>query len=357
MRSESVLDYFVKPDSPIREAIKRIDQGAQGIALVTDDEMRLIGTVTDGDIRRAILAGKDLETPVSELLAERVNSPYPKPVTAPIGTEPSELLRLMKEHIVQQVPIIDNDGIMVDLVSMEDLLPGRDLPVQAVIMAGGYGMRLRPLTEDLPKPMLPLGDRPIMERIIEQLRDTGINRVSVTTNYLGEKIKTHFGSGQDFGVEINYVEEDRPLGTAGSLGLMDAPDEPLLVINGDILTRVDFRSMLTYHQKYQADLTVAVRQYGVSVPFGVVEGDGPYVKRLREKPRYSFFVNAGIYLLDPLVHSYIEGNQELDMTDLINILLEDDRTVINFPVMEYWLDIGQPPDYQQAQEDVKNGRI
>ncbi len=349
--------FCIPADSVVRDAINALNFNQRGIVLIVDDQMHLVGTITDGDIRRAMLAEKNLDTPISELLAQRVDSPYPKPVTAQKGTESSEILRMMKELVVQQIPIIDKDDRIIDLVSMEELLPGGDLPVQAVIMAGGFGTRLRPLTEDLPKPMLPLGDRPIMERIIEQLRQTGINRVSVTTNYLGEKIKTHFGDGSEFGVDINYVDEDKPLGTAGSLGLMESPDEPLLVINGDILTRVDFRSMLNYHQKYNADLTVAVRQYDISVPYGVIEGDGPYVRRLREKPRYSFFVNAGIYLLDPPVHAYIKGDKKLDMTDLINILLQDERTVINFPVMEYWLDIGQPPDYQQAQEDFKNGRI
>ena len=158
------------------------------------------------------------------------------------------------------------------------------MPLQAVVMAGGQGLRLRPLTEDIPKPMLPVGERPLLEHIVGQLRESGIRRVNVTTHYKPEKIKDHFGDGQEFGVEMSYVSEGRPLGTAGALGLMDRPQEPVLVMNGDILTQVDFRSMLAYHQEHAADMTVAVRQYDLEVPYGVVESNGVYVQRLQEKP-------------------------------------------------------------------------
>ena len=334
-----------------------LNQNERGIVLVTDDERRLLGTITDGDIRRAILAGSGLDTQVRDLLTKKPESLYPEPITAPVGANPDELLRLMRKYVVQQIPIVNQDDRVVDLVTMEDLLTDDSLPLQAVIMAGGFGTRLRPLTEDLPKPMLPIGDQPVMELMLERLGRAGIKRVNITTHYLPEKIREHFGDGQLFGVELKYVNEERPLGTAGAIGLMEPADTPLLVINGDILTKVDFKAMLKYHRKHKADLTVGVRQYDLEVPYGVLECEGPYVRGLKEKPKYHFLVNAGIYLLAPSVYQYIPAGERFDMTDLIERLLEDERLVASFPIVEYWLDIGEPSDYQQAQEDLRNGKV
>jgi NDP-sugar pyrophosphorylase family protein len=231
------------------------------------------------------------------------------------------------------------------------------LPLQAVIMAGGYGMRMRPLTEELPKTMLPVGDRPLMELIISQLRRTGIRRVNIATHYLSDKIKDHFGDGQDFGIELSYVTEDRPLGTAGALGLLEPTENPLLIINGDILTRVNFKAMLDFHRENKAALTVAVRKYDMNVPYGVIESEGALVRALVEKPLLNFLVNAGIYLLEPAVHRYIPNNRHLNMTDLIQRLIDDGQAVASFPIMEYWLDIGNDVDYAQAQKDMKNGGL
>jgi len=357
MMVADLSDLSIAPDSSIRQAMACIGRNEKGIVLITDEERRLLGTITDGDVRRAMLAGQSLDAPIGELLTCKVNSPYPEPVTAPIGTERSALLGLMREHVVRHVPLLDNDGRVVGLVTLDELLPDQVLPLQAVIMAGGFGTRLRPLTEDLPKPMLPVGDRPLMELIIEQLHHAGIRRVNITTHYMSEKIVEHFGDGCDFGVELDYVTEEQPLGTAGALGLMKVPDEPLLVINGDILTRMDFRAMLDYHREQDADLTVGVRKYDLQVPYGVIECEGPRVRQVREKPLLRFFVNAGIYLLEPSVHHYIPTGCHFDMTDLIQRLLEEKRPVVSFPIVEYWLDIGRSVDYEQAQEDLRNGKF
>ena len=350
-----VIDLLVTPKSSIREVMACIDRNAKGIALVVDERRHLIDTVTDGDIRRAILAGMDLEKPVSELLARKAGSPYAKPVTAPVGTEQATLLQLMRERSVRHIPLLDDVGRVVDLVTLDELLPDQVLPVQAVIMAGGFGKRLRPFTEETPKPMLSVGGRPLMERIIGQLREAGIKQINVTTHYKPETIVSYFGDGNKFGVKLNYVNEDQPLGTAGALGLMEKPDNPLLVINGDILTQMNFRAMLAYHQEHKADLTVAVRKYDLRVPYGVIDNDGPFVRKLVEKPSLSLFVNAGIYLLEPSVYHYVPKGQHFDMTDLIQRLLQEKRPVASFPIVEYWLDIGQPADYDQAQEDIQNG--
>jgi dTDP-glucose pyrophosphorylase/CBS domain-containing protein len=347
----------VGPESPIREAMACIDRNEKGIVLVVDEQGRLLGTITDGDVRRAMLAEPNLDAPVSSILARKAGSSYSEPVTAPEDTEKTELVKLMKEHSVRQIPLLDRQGRVAGLVTIDELTPLQGLALQAVIMAGGPGMRLRPLTEEVPKPMLPVGDRPLMERMIEQLRGAGVRRVNITTHYKGEKILNYFGDGGQFGVDLSYVTEDEPLGTAGSLGLMARPTEPVLVINGDILTRVNFRALLDYHREHRADLTVAVRKYELQVPYGVVECKGHSVCRVKEKPSFSFFVNAGIYLLEPMVYDHIPSGRRFDMTDLIEVLIQQSRNVVSFPIVEYWLDIGRHSDYLQAQEDIKNGRV
>jgi dTDP-glucose pyrophosphorylase/CBS domain-containing protein len=348
----------VLPTGTLRDAITCIDSNQRGIALVVDQDRRLLGTVTDGDIRRAMLAGRNLEFPIIDILARKAEtSPYPRPVTAPVGTDSAVLLEMMHTMVIRQIPLLDESGRVGGLVTMSDLLPEQMLPLEAVIMAGGRGTRLLPLTEHTPKPMLPLGGKPIMELIINQLREAGIHRVNVTTHYESEKIRSHFGDGQNFGVDLKYVEEERPLGTAGALGLMAVPTAPLLVINGDILTQVDFRAMLEFHREHRADLTLGVRRYDIQVPYGVVECEDMLVRNLTEKPSLSFFVNAGIYLLEPSVHKHIPNGQSFNMTDLIQRLLEEGCPVVSFPIREYWLDIGRLSDYELAQEYVKGGEL
>ncbi|MBP7688161.1 MAG: nucleotidyltransferase family protein [Thermoflexales bacterium] len=347
---------LILPDTSIGQAIARIDRNHRGIVLVVRPDQQLLGTITDGDVRRAMLAGLKLDTPVSALLTVKAATKL-KPVTALAGTPADALLALMRQHSVRQIPLLNESGQVVDLVTLDELLPRQDLLLQAVIMAGGQGTRLRPLTEDLPKPMLPVGGRPLMERIVQQLQQAGIRRVNVTTHYKPEKIIEYFGDGHAFGVDLNYVNEDRPLGTGGALGLMPQPTEPVLVINGDILTQVDFRAMLDFHQENKADLTIAVRRYEVPVPYGVIECDGPLVQHLREKPQVSLLVNAGIYLLEPTVFQFIPQGQHFNMTDLIQWLLDAQRIVASFPVHEYWLDIGQHADYAQAQSDSESGKV
>lgn len=355
--NKNIADISVRPNQTLREIIYVIDKNAKGIALVVDDRGHLLGTISDGDVRRAILAELDLNTTANTLLIRKVDSLYPKPITAHIGSGREEVLALIRQHALLQIPILDDDGCVVELMALKDLVSFDELPLRAVIMAGGLGARLRPLTDDLPKPMLPLGGKPIMERIIGQLQQVGIRHINVATHYMSEKIIEYFGNGDAFGVELSYVNEEYPLGTGGALGLMPIPQEPVLVINGDILTHVNFRAMHLFHQEHKADLTIAVRRYEVSVPYGVIECEGEHVKSLQEKPQVGFLVNAGIYLLEPSVYQYIPRKTKFNMTDLIQLLLDDKRTVVSFPVHEYWLDIGQHADYTQAQNDVKNGRL
>jgi dTDP-glucose pyrophosphorylase len=334
-----------------------IDRFCRGVALVLDADRRLLGTITDGDLRRAILENLDLQTPVSDLLARKATSSFRVPVTAPLGTPPDQLLLLMQAHSVRQLPLLDGQARVAALVTMEELVPDSGLPLQAMIMAGGLGTRLRPLTDDTPKSMLPVGGRPLLEHIVEQLRQAGIRQVNVATHFKPEKITEHFGDGQSFGIDINYLNENQPLGTAGALSLLPAQKDTILVVNGDILTLVNYRAMLAFHVEHQASMTVAVRRFEMQVPYGVVECSGVQVRQLTEKPVVHYLVNAGIYLIEPSVLSDIPNGERLDMTDVIARLLQAGRTVVTFPIREYWLDIGQHMDYEQSQQDAGAGRL
>lgn len=357
MNSPSFSDLCIGMESSIRQAAASIDRNARGIVLVVDGEQRLFNTITDGDLRRAILAGLMLDDPISELLARKSAVTPTPPVTAPVGTDPDALLYLMREHGVRQIPLLERDGCVVGLVTLDELVPDEVLPLQALIMAGGLGTRLLPLTEELPKPMLPVGTRPLLELIVEQLRLAGIRQVNLATHYKSELIADHFRDGSDFGVDIRYVKEDQPLGTAGALSMLEESEDPLLVMNGDILTRVDFRSMLHFHREHKADLTIAVREYEFRVPYGVIDTDGVQVRGISEKPLMRYFINAGIYLLNPSVCRMIPERQAYDIPELIERLLAEGHTVVSFPIREYWLDIGKTDHYSQAQTDVASGRF
>ncbi len=348
-----LLKVIVPPALPIFKAMAAMDRAGMGILLLCDDDRRLAGVLTDGDIRKAILRGISLNEPCANIATS-------DPLCAVGEVDDIDALYLMdhgREYFVNQLPVVDAQGRVVNLILRRDLVNMDMLPLSAVIMAGGAGSRLRPLTEDMPKPMLPVGNRPLMEIIIDQLRASGIRRVNITTHYRADRISDYFGDGHNHGVDLNYVNEETPLGTAGGLRLLNAPLEPLLVINGDVLTRVDFRAMLAFHRENNAALTVGVRSHSIQVPFGVLECDGSFVRAVREKPDVNFLVNAGVYLLEPDVFAYIPERQHYDMTDLIQHLLSEHRRVASFPITEYWRDIGQMKDYEQVQKDVQDGKL
>jgi dTDP-glucose pyrophosphorylase len=331
-----------------------IDECRKGIALVVDEQQRLVATITDGDIRRAILSGVDLAQPVMCLKQESQNL---SPITAPVGSSETVILALMQAHVIRQVPILDQEGRVCDLAVIDDLLEEIELPVTGVIMAGGYGRRLMPLTESVPKPMLPVNGRPLLEHMLDKLRRAGIRSVNLTTHYLNDSIVNHFHDGSGFDMRLSYFRETEPLGTAGALAKMSSGTDPLLVINGDILTGVDIRAMLHYHREHNSHLTVGVRQYDIEVPFGVVETDGVKVVRIAEKPVLRHFINAGIYFVDPAMCRLVPENRYFDMPDLITAVIASGFTVISFPVREYWLDIGKLEHYQKAEADVAKGIV
>lgn len=348
--AEQLKDLCVSQSATLQDALEAIQRGSKQIALVVAGEGRLLGTVTDGDIRRAILAQTPFDASVAEIMQRSYQS-------GRFGMSAREIYKAMRSASVRHLPLLDEQRVLRDVAWISDLIQDKQMEMSAVVMAGGFGSRLHPLTLDLPKPMLPVGDRPLLEILIRQLKQAGVRDVSITTHYLPEKIEQYFGNGEAFGVDLNYVSEDFPLGTAGALGLMVPHDKPLLVVNGDILTGVDFRAMFHFHRESAADLTVAVRTFEVNLPYGVIDCAGPYVKSLTEKPTMGFFVNAGIYLLEPSVLDLVPSGGRYDMTDLIQRLLDEKKAVASFPIQEYWLDIGQHSDYEKAQEDLRNGMI
>ncbi len=349
--------FVIRREASLRDAAACIDHNRTGIAVVVDGDGRLLDTITDGDVRRAVLAGRSLDTSVADLAPRRERSPYSTPVLAAAGDGEHKLLETMRQRHVRQLPIVDDEQRVVDLAILEDFIASdAPLAVRAVVMAGGFGTRLRPFTETVPKPMLPVGDKPLLEHVIGQLRDAGITQVNVTTHYLPEQIREHFGDGSAHGVHIAYVDEQTPLGTAGALSLIESSQEPMLVINGDILTRVDVRAMLAFHRAHGAAMTVGVRQFEMRVPFGVVELEGARITRITEKPVHTFLVNAGVYLVEPSAHAQISRGTRTDMPELIQLLADSGAVVASFPVVEYWLDVGRPDDYERAQADAQEGR-
>lgn len=347
---------FNHPGHSIRQTMAIIDQGGAGISLLVTKTQQLIATISDGDIRRAILSGHSLDEPVENIVPGWPQPSQP-PISASTITSVSELLQLMADHGIQQIPLVDDRGQVVDLALMWALHEGGDVPLKAVLMAGGFGTRLRPLTETIPKPMLPVNGKPLLELTINQMRRAGIRKVSITTHYLPDIIKQHLGDGAQLGVSLSYINEDQPMGTAGALSLLERTDEPLLVMNGDIMTDLDFRAMLNFHRQHDAMLTMAVAPYEYQIPYGVIEYDGVEVTSVREKPQQRCFINAGIYLIEPQVREHIPSNTPFSMTDLISLLIERGDRVVSFPIHEYWLDIGQHADYQRVQRDLKEGRV
>jgi dTDP-glucose pyrophosphorylase/CBS domain-containing protein len=336
---------LVRDDATIREAIRAIDESALQIALIVDTEQRLVGTVTDGDVRRGLLRGTALDAPVADIMNR-------DPIACPVALGRDAALTVMRGSDVKQVPLIDDSGRVVGLELIGDVIKRVERKNWVVLMAGGLGQRLRPLTEDCPKPMLPVGGTPILEIILKNFVRQGFDRFFLAVNYKAEMVRRHFGDGSRWGVTIDYLEERDKLGTAGALGLLpERPREPLLIMNGDLLTAINFGSMLEFHAEQQAMATMAVREHTVEVPFGVIDLADDYLAGLTEKPRYSWFINAGVYIVEPSVLDLVEPGLALDMPALFERVLKRNEKIAAFPVREYWRDIGRLEDLERAGVD------
>jgi dTDP-glucose pyrophosphorylase len=343
----SMTESSVYIGAHLVEAVRAIEASRRRIAVVVAGDNRLVGTLTDGDIRRCLLAGGNLETPVSRAM-------NPKPMVAPSGSSDSYLLDIMRRGNILAVPLVDVAGRFVKLVHLTDLTPADAENAEtnfefAVIMAGGEGMRLRPITENIPKPMVDIGGVPLLERQIRGLAKAGLKRVYLSVNYLGYVIEDYFGAGAGFGIEIHYLKEREKLGTGGALSLLpQRPHEPIIVMNGDILTASDFGSLSEFHRSHEAEVTVAAVDYFVNIPFGVISNEGPYVTGLAEKPSQRFLCNAGIYVVSPSAFELLPHRKPFDMTDLIDACMVKSRRVVVFPVHEYWSDIGTHADLDKV---------
>ncbi len=345
MDADTLRSLTVPQDVTVREAIAAIDRSKRQIAVVVDGDGKLVATVTDGDVRRGILKGVDLDGPVSQVM-------HTTPTTVREDDDETAVRRLMRERKLQHVPVLDADGKLLDLATVDELFGVAPRNTRVVLMAGGLGTRLRPLTETIPKPMLDVGGRPLLEQIIAGFADQGFTRISVSVNYRKEMVQDHFGDGAKFGVEIDYIEEDAPLGTAGALSLMPSrPKAPFIVMNGDLLVSMRFSNLLKFHQDVEAVATMVVREYAHQVPYGVVRAEGDIMTGIEEKPTEKFFVNGGIYVLSPEAFDQIEPGIALDMPTLLTRLREAGQRVAVFPLAEYWRDIGQIDDLEAARSE------
>lgn len=339
---------FISPESNLKKALEIIDQGSIRIALVVSKEGKLLGTLSDGDVRRAILKkGKDFESSIEGLY-------NPNPVICHKRDSKEDILRIAAKSKVFQIPLVDDERRVIDIVQVDELLNLNSKPNKVVLMVGGKGTRLSPLTNNTPKPMLQVGDRPILETIIKNFTKFGYENFVLCVNYKSKIIQEYFGDGSYFGANIEYVNEEKSLGTAGALSyLRDKINEPFFVMNGDLLTNINFDFLHQYHLGQSSDATMAVREYDFQVPYGVVSVENSKIISLEEKPVHKFFVNAGIYMLSPKVLDFIEGQDYLDMTTLFDRLISAGLSTCSFPLREYWLDIGRLSDYEKANLEYK----
>jgi len=334
--------------SSLRQAVEVLTNSSMRIVLVVDENGRLKGTITDGDIRRGLIEGHSLNLPVEQIMETN-------PVTVSSDRDRQSVVLLMREKDLLQLPVLDVQGKVVGLEVMQDLIyvAKRENPV--LLMAGGFGTRLSPLTRHIPKPLLKVGRKPLLESIVEQLAAAGLSRIFLAIHYKANLIREHFGDGQEWGVNINYIEEPQPLGTAGALTLLDPRHltTSLLVMNADLLTRLDFGRLLEFHESHNSETTMCVREYDFQIPYGVVESNGDQVLRLVEKPRQTYSVNAGIYVFEPeVILPGVKSGTYLDMPDLLRHTMELGKAIKIFPIHEYWLDIGRMEEYERAQTEV-----
>ncbi|MDT8447544.1 MAG: nucleotidyltransferase family protein [bacterium] len=342
---KNFLDATIPADAKLSHAISVIDATRAQIALVVDEQNHLLGTITDGDIRRAFLRGVQLDSGIQEVM-------NPQPTTARIESTKGELLALMNAKSLRHIPLLNEQGVLVGLEIFKELLTPEKRDNWVVLMVGGLGTRLRPLTDDTPKPLLKVGNKPILETIVEQFLEYGFHRFYFCVNYQSEKIVQHFGDGSRWGAEIRYVEEQNRMGTAGALGLLpERPQEPVVVMNGDLLTKANFSHLLDFLEDNQALGVMCVREYDFQVPYGVVNLKDHQITSIDEKPTHRFFVNAGIYALSPEALELIPPDRFFDMPELFGLMIAQQKPALAFPMREYWMDIGQIDDFHKARSE------
>jgi len=345
-------NLVISPLATLREALEAITKNGRQAVLVVEADGRLAGMVTDGDVRRALLRGVPFDGAVADIM-------NPTPVTAASGLGRVAAVELMLAQRIRHLPLVDTGRRLVEVLFLEEQIAPPPLPVPAVIMAGGEGRRLRPLTESTPKPLVAVGGRPLIEIMIERLRQAGIGDITIAVHHKSEMIRERLGDGSHLGVRIDYVIEPKPLGTMGALTLLrDRLDRTFFVVNADILTKCDFRAMWDFHRgQHNAAMTVGVSIHQVDIPYGEFTLHEGRVTRVEEKPRKEFPVNAGIYLLDPGAIELIPAGEYFDATDMIRTLVDRGRVVAAHLIREYWLDVGRVHDLEKANRDIAEGLL
>lgn len=339
--------HILRSNQSVTDAlIKLNDLKKNTILIVVDENDKLVGSLTDGDLRRGFIKGLAFDEPLTSYL-------QPDPLFIyehELKTTDLNNLRLRNFMVV---PIVNKEGVVVKILNLTQIQSV--VPADVFIMAGGRGQRLMPLTEQMPKPMLHVGDKPILEHNIDRLINYGIKNIYLSVNYLADKIQDHFKDGSDKGVSIKYVHEDKPLGTLGSVKMVEELEHDyVMVMNSDLLTDIDFNGFFQTFLRSGADMAVATTTYSVDVPYGVMEvGTGNMVNALKEKPRYNYYSNAGIYIIKKELLSLVPHNEFYNVTDLMESLIEQGKKLMSFPILGYWLDIGKHEDFKKAQEDIK----
>lgn len=343
-----VKKIVLKKNDSILKALELLDLYALRIVLVVDERNHLLGSITDGDIRRGLLKGQDLHAPVETIMQ-----------VTPYSIEEDtlsnrQIFEIMREKHYLALPVI-KEGQLVNIITLDDLIRIKRKENPVFIMAGGFGTRLRPLTDKCPKPMLPVGGKPLLETIVLSLKEQGFYRFYISTHYLPEIIREHFGNGEKFDVQIQYVHENEPLGTGGALSLLPKEEInlPFIVINGDVLTNMNFEKLLNFHEQHQAIATMCVREFQYQIPYGVVNSEENFIQSMTEKPSYFFNINTGIYVISPELLAQVNA-QFIGMPTILEQQIEENNKVTNYSLHEYWLDIGHMEDYNRAQRDIIN---
>lgn len=338
-------NVLLKPTSTLKEALQVINAGSMQIALVIDENQKLLGTITDGDIRRGLLKDMSISDSIENII-------YKNPTVCKVEDTKEHILEVAVSKKLHQIPIVDSIGRLVGIEEIDELLKEQTKTNRVVLMVGGLGTRLRPLTQHTPKPMLKVGNKPILETIILNFKKYGFVNIILSVSYKSEIIQEYFGDGSGFGVKIEYIHEDKRLGTAGALSLMkEYLSEPFFVMNGDLLTNINFDHMMSYHLSNASIATMGVREYDFQVPYGVVSVDDGNILSIEEKPVHKFFVSAGVYILDNKVLDFIPDNEFYDMPTLFEKVIEEQLKSISFPIHEYWLDIGRIEEYEKANNE------
>lgn len=345
--SDPYEDSLLQSDACLRDAIKAIDHSRHKMALVVDDDRRLLGTITDGDVRRALLAGSDMDTSATSIM-------FTEPVTAREDTLTTSIEAARRRNLVK-LPLLDSENRIIGIHVIEDAGAEPNAENIVVLMAGGLGKRLRPLTNDAPKPLLDVGEKPLIETIVDRLVENGFRKIYFAVRYKAEMVEEHFGDGSRWAADFQYIHEPAPLGTAGALGLLpERPDKPFIVMNADLLTKIDLRQLLDFHDDSSSAATMAVRAYDFEIPYGVVSTEGHRITGIEEKPVQQIFVNAGIYVINPETLDLVKPDEHLDMPDLFNALIEGGLHTAAFPIREYWIDVGRMEDYRRANDEFED---